>query len=218
VSYVADMATRRAFALGGVLHSRRIATAVRRVVLLVVVRPVVEHASTSWCTTDGCPAAAPGASADKGAVENTAAPVCSVADDVLRMELGCRPYVSWTDQRKLELAFRLATMAADSLPAHVAAAGCPRTARKGLPSMHAGVVASLEHALTAAELPRVAAAADTSRTSFKRTASGAVKRDVWEMRRKARSTAVGWPPLITCVCWATRVSTLTTCRGTWRAR
>ena len=46
VSYVADKATRRAFALGGVLHNRRMATAVRRVVLLAVVRPVVEHAST----------------------------------------------------------------------------------------------------------------------------------------------------------------------------
>ena len=40
VPYVADKATRRAFALGGVLHNRRMATAVRRVVLLAVVRPV----------------------------------------------------------------------------------------------------------------------------------------------------------------------------------
>jgi len=54
--------------------------------------------------------------------------------------------------------------------------------------MHAGVVASLERAvgLTVAEL---AAAAGTSRASFKRAASGAVrKRDVREMRRKAKST------------------------------
>jgi hypothetical protein len=40
VLYVADKATRRAFALGEVLHNRRMATAVRRVVLLAVVRPV----------------------------------------------------------------------------------------------------------------------------------------------------------------------------------
>jgi hypothetical protein len=73
---------------------------------------------------------------------------CAVADDVLRMQLGCRPYVSWMDQRKLEFALRRATMAADRLPARVvAAAGWPRLARKGLPSMHAGVVASLEHAV-----------------------------------------------------------------------
>jgi hypothetical protein len=43
--------TWRAFALGGVLHNRRMATAVRRVVRLAVVRPVVEHASTVWRTT-----------------------------------------------------------------------------------------------------------------------------------------------------------------------
>jgi hypothetical protein len=45
--HVADKATRRAFALGGVLHNRRMATAVRRVVLLAVVRPVVEHAAST---------------------------------------------------------------------------------------------------------------------------------------------------------------------------
>jgi hypothetical protein len=64
------------------------------------------------------------------------------------MELGCRPYASWMDQRKLEFAFQLATMeAADRLPARVAAASWPRQARKGLPSMHAGVAASLERAV-----------------------------------------------------------------------
>jgi hypothetical protein len=51
--------------------------------------------------------------------------------------------------------------------------------------MHAGVVVSLERAvgLTVAKL---AAAAGTSRASFKRAASGAVRKR--EMRRKAKST------------------------------
>ncbi len=40
VDYVVDKATRRAFALGGALHNRRMATAVRRVVRLAVVRPL----------------------------------------------------------------------------------------------------------------------------------------------------------------------------------
>jgi hypothetical protein len=185
VSYVADKATRRAFALGRVLHKRRMATAVRRVVLLAVVRPVVEHASTVWCTT----------AAQQQRLEQVQTRVlrrilrlpCAIADDVLRMELGCRPYASWMDQRKLEFAFRLATMAADRLPARVAAASWPRQARQGLPGMHAGVVASLERAvgLNVAEL---AAAAGASRASFKQAAGGAVKQDVREMRRKAKST------------------------------
>jgi hypothetical protein len=90
VSYVAVKATRRAFALGGVLHNRRMATAVRRVVLLAVVRLVVEHASTVWCTT----------AAQQQRLEQVQTKVlrrilrlpCAVSDDVLRMELGCRPY------------------------------------------------------------------------------------------------------------------------------
>jgi hypothetical protein len=65
------------------------ATAMRRVVLLAVVRPVVEHASTVWCTT----------AAQQQRLEQVQTRVlcrilrlpCAVADHVLRMELGCRP-------------------------------------------------------------------------------------------------------------------------------
>jgi hypothetical protein len=103
MSYVADKATRRAFALGGELHNRRTATAVRRVVLLAVVRPEVEHASTVWCTM----------AAQQQRLEQVQTKVlrrvlrlpCAVADDVLLMELGCRPYVCCMDQRKLEFSF-----------------------------------------------------------------------------------------------------------------
>jgi hypothetical protein len=186
VSYVVDKATKRAFALGGVLHNRRMATAVRRVVLLAVVRPVVEHASTVWCTT----------AAQQQRVEQVQTRVlrrimrlpCAVADDVLRMELGCRPYASWMDQRKLEFAFRLAVMDADRLPARVASACWPRLKRKGLPSMHACVVAALEHAvgLTVAES---AAAEGATKAAFKKAAGEAVRvRDVRSMRREAKST------------------------------
>jgi hypothetical protein len=49
------------------------ATAVRRVVLLAVVRPVVEHGAVHH----GCPpAATPGAGAEQGAAQDIAAPVC----------------------------------------------------------------------------------------------------------------------------------------------
>jgi hypothetical protein len=65
------------------------ATAVRRVVLLAVVRPVVEHASTVWCTT------APQQQRLEQVQTRVLRLPCGVADDVLRMELGCRPYVGW---------------------------------------------------------------------------------------------------------------------------
>jgi hypothetical protein len=185
VAYVVDKATRRAFTLGGVLHNRRMATAVRRVVLLAVVRPVVEHASTVWCTT----------AAQQARLEQVQTRVlrrivglpCAVADDVLRMELGCRPYASWMDQRKLEFAFRLAAMAADRLPARVASAGWPSRARKGAPALHSGVVAALERAVDfkVADL----AGAGVTAAAFKKTAGEAVRaRDVRAMQRRAKST------------------------------
>jgi hypothetical protein len=185
--YVVDKATRRAVALGGALHSRRMATAVRRVVLLAVVRPVLEHGSTVWCTT----------AAQQARLEQVQARVlrrivrlpCAVADDVLRMEFGCRPYASWMDPRKLEFAFRLQTMAADRLPARVASARWPAVARTGVPAMHAGVVAALERAV---DLKVTAlAATGMGKAAFKKVAGEAVcARDVRAMRRQARSTAV----------------------------
>jgi hypothetical protein len=120
-------------------------------------RPVVEHASTVWCTT---------AAAQQARLEQVQTRVprrivrlpVAVADDVLRMELGCRPYASsWMDQRKLEFAFRLATMAANRLPARVASACWPRLARKGGPALRAAVVAALERAVAVDVAPLAAA-------------------------------------------------------------
>jgi hypothetical protein len=62
------------------------------------------------------------------------------------MEFGCRPYASWMDQLKLGFAFRLKTMAADRLPARVASARWLAVACKGVPAMHAGLVAAPERA------------------------------------------------------------------------
>jgi hypothetical protein len=52
VSYMADKATRWAFALGGVLHNHGWQRPCAEwCSCLAVVRPVVEHASTVWCPT-----------------------------------------------------------------------------------------------------------------------------------------------------------------------
>jgi hypothetical protein len=47
-----------------------------------------------------------------------------IPDDVLRMELGCRSYASWMDQRKLEYAFRLGRIDVGLMT------GCPATYKK----------------------------------------------------------------------------------------
>jgi hypothetical protein len=66
-------------------------------------------------------------------------------------------FASWMDQRKLEFAFRLATMATDRLPALVASACWRRLARKGVPALHAGMVAALERAVALDVAPLAAA-------------------------------------------------------------
>jgi hypothetical protein len=45
VQYVLDKAEKTVHSLGSILHNKRVSTAVRRVVLQAVLRPVVEHGS-----------------------------------------------------------------------------------------------------------------------------------------------------------------------------
>ena len=185
VSYIVDKARKLTFALGGILHNRRVATAVRRVVLLAVLRPALEHASTVWCTT----------AAQQQQLEQVQTQILrrivglpnAVANDVLRMELGCRPYSSWMDQRKLEFAFRLAGMQAERLPRLVSAARWPRGKQQGQPSMHAALVTALEHQVQV-RVAECRAQGDTAAV-FKRKVAAAVRaRDVRDMRRRSQST------------------------------
>ncbi len=66
-----------------------------------------------------------------------------IPDDVLRMELGCKSYASWMDQRKLEYAFRLGRMSDDRLPRHVSKAAWPAAGGQCHERMHAGVVSAI---------------------------------------------------------------------------
>ncbi len=48
VEHVVAKATTASYAMGSVLHSRRLDTEIRRVVLLAKLRPVLEYCSTVW--------------------------------------------------------------------------------------------------------------------------------------------------------------------------
>jgi hypothetical protein len=48
VNYLCDKTTRIAYALESILHNRRVCAGARRLVLLAVMRPVVEHGSPVW--------------------------------------------------------------------------------------------------------------------------------------------------------------------------
>ena len=122
--YVLAKGDKTVHALGDVLHIKRVSTVVKRVVLQTVLRPVVEHGSPVWEP----------AAADMRQLEQLQTRVLrrmvscgrQVADDVLRMELACRPYSSWFRQRKLEYAYRLMCMDGDRWPSRVSRAdgGC----------------------------------------------------------------------------------------------
>jgi hypothetical protein len=141
VAYLCEKARKTAYALGSVLHNRRISVGARRLVLLAVLRPVVEYASTVWEATPQ----------QLRRLEEVQLRVlcrivrlnCHVAHDILRMELGCRSYSSWMDQRKLEYAYRLATMHPARLPSVVSAATWPPPRSRSAP-MHAELAAALQ--------------------------------------------------------------------------
>jgi hypothetical protein len=185
VEYLCDKTRKVAYALGSVLHNRRMSAGVRRLVLLAVLRPVVEHGSPVWVPT----------SADMQRLEQVQVRVLRrivnlnshIPDDVLRMELGCRSYASWMDQRKLEYAFRLRQMSADRLPRHVAEAAWPTTGGQCHERMHAGLVSAIE-AKTKVDVD--AAVRDkVSYATFKCRVAEAVRaHDMKCVMRKHRST------------------------------
>ena len=132
--YVLAKAKSTVHALGAVLHNKRVSTVVRRVVLQAVLRPVVEFGSPVWVPT----------AAELAQLEQVQTSVLrrmvscgrNVADDVLRVELACRPYASWFRQRKLEYAYRLLTLPDERLPRVVSQARWPRRGGKGSKRMH----------------------------------------------------------------------------------
>jgi hypothetical protein len=123
VEHVVAKATKASsYAMGSVLHNRKLDTEIRRVVMLLAkLRPVLEYCSTVWHA-----ATAAERSQLEGVVIRVLKRFLAVYDnvhhDVLRMELGCRSMSSWMAQRVLEYSFRLRRMPADRLPAAVRAA------------------------------------------------------------------------------------------------
>jgi hypothetical protein len=185
MQHAARKATKAAFAVGCVLHNRRVGTAIRRIVLLAVIRPIVEYASTVW-DAHGAGLALLEQVQTRVLRRVLRAPG-TAADDVLRMEVGCRSYISWMDQRKLEYAYRLRLMAPSRLPRRVAAATWPARQALRRPCLHSEVVAALI-ADTCLDLAAAQAAA-CSYAQLKQLAAAAVrKRDMRVTRRADKST------------------------------
>jgi hypothetical protein len=211
MQYAARKATKAAFAVGCVLRNCRVCTAVRRIVLLAVIRPIVEYASTVWDASG----------AGLALLEQVQTRVLrrvmrapgTAADDVLRMEVGCRSYISWMDQRKLEYAYRLRLMAPSRLPRRVAAAVWPCKPGLRRPCLHSEVVAALI-ADTCLDLAAEQAAACTYAQLKQRAAEAVRKRDMRVTRRSSKSTVyrlwsiLGQPELYPNACQQYLVGTL----------
>ena len=185
VQYVLDKANKTIHALGAVLHNKRVSTAVRRVVLQAVLRPVVEYGSPVWQ-----PSVAELAKLEQvqtRVLRRLVACGRNVADDVLRMELACRPYASWFAQRKLEYAYRLLGMGDDRLPRMISGATWPQRRGAGAARMHADLVRGVATTvgLDLAALHTQGA----SKGVFKGAASVAVRKlDMTRIRGKRQST------------------------------
>ena len=99
--------------------------------------PVVEHGSPVWEPTPEDPKALE--RIQTGVLRRMVSCNRNVADDALRLELGCRPLASWVAQHKLEYAYRLHQQGADRLPRRVSEA-CWLQKRKRDIHMHAEIV------------------------------------------------------------------------------
>jgi hypothetical protein len=173
VEHVVAKATTASYAMGSVLHNRRLDTEIRRVVLLAKLRPVLEYCSTVWhAATD----------AQRSQLEGVMLRVMkrflavfeNVHHDVLRMELGCRSLSSWMAQRALEYGFRLQRMPADRLPAAVNAAVWRRVQGAGRPRLCKEELVRVEKH-TRVNVTVAVADATVGYGQFKRVASEAVR-------------------------------------------
>jgi hypothetical protein len=199
VEHVVAKATTASYAMGSVLHNRRLDTEIRRVVLLAKLRPVLEYCSTVWhAATD----------AQRSQLEGVMLRVMkrflavfeNVHHDVLRMELGCRSLSSWMAQRALEYGFRLQRMPADRLPAAVNAAVWRRVQGAGRPRLCKEELVRVEKH-TRVNVTVAVADATVGYGQFKRVASEAVRVAdmrvvVSEERRTRQSTLAKYLQLI----------------------
>jgi hypothetical protein len=192
IQHVVAKATKASYAMGSVLHNRRLDTEIRRIVLMAKLRPVVEYGSTVWHVASA---------QERNQIEAVMIRVMkrflavfeNVHHDVLRMEWGCRSFNSWMTQRVLEYGFRLRRMSVDRLPAAVHASVWGRVPGARRPRMCAE---ELQRAVQRTALDVAQSAADevTSYGHFKRIASEAVRvadlRDIVHGDRRTRQSTL----------------------------
>jgi hypothetical protein len=165
IQHAADKGRAASYAAAPILHNRRLHLAVRRMVFLSVVRPVMDYAATVWHGTD----------VELAKIEQVQTRVLrrlvaareNLADDFLRCELACRHTACIGQQRKLEFAFELQRMPPGRLPAQVAKCDWgknPVVRGRARPKMHTDVVRHIaaqvgQHPDQAAATEEVSAAA-----------------------------------------------------------
>jgi hypothetical protein len=162
IQHAADKGRAASYAAAGVLHNRRLHLAVRRMVLLSVVRPTMDYAATVWHGTDQ----------ELAKIEQVQTRVLrrftatgeNLADDVLRCEFACRHTKHIGQQRKLEFAYELSGMQPNRLPSQLARCDWGKNSLlkgRARPKMHADVTGRIAKAM---DLDPAAAAADPEQT------------------------------------------------------
>jgi hypothetical protein len=116
--YIKEKCQKAVWALSSVIFRNRwIDTAIKRIMLLAVIRPIVEYGATVWHATK--PQQSSLEAIQNQTLSRMAGSPNNINQHILRMDMGCRSFNSWADQRKLEYFYRLQNMSDDRLPKQV---------------------------------------------------------------------------------------------------
>ena len=183
--------------LARLLKNKRVHTDVKRIMLLAVIRPRAEYAATVWHAN--APQQSALESVQQQILSGLAGCPNTTSAHILRLEMGCRKFQSWADQRKLEYFYKLHNMPSARLPRQVWQHGWQEGRRRGGQlKMWSKVI---DEVATSVGMPDLAGACDAaaSYSSFKRQASMAVRvRDMALVRRdaEAQTTLARYLPML----------------------
>ena len=133
VKFVADKLKTRARMLGGVLKNKSMSVAVKRAVVLAVLRPRAEYGVAVWATAKAVKTKLNSMQMD--VVKSAAGCPPTTSHAVLQLEWGIRPMGQWVDMRLLEMWHRVSDMDEERVVRQLAFAKPEKVGKGRMPDM-----------------------------------------------------------------------------------
>lgn len=166
-----------------VFRNRWLDTDIKRIMLLAVIRPIVEYGATVWHANRAQQQSLE--TIQNQILSRLAGSPSNISQHILRMDMGCRSFKSWADQRKLEYYYRLQNMSDARLPKQVWTHPWHSNRRRGgqstMWSKHVERVA----ASAGMDLPAACEAASSYKRFKKQVATSIRTRDFSEAQQQA---------------------------------